>query len=177
MVGQGRSRDLSVDAQVKRGCRLILRKAFFLLILDLVVSLHTHTHIWRSPRWSWPRPLPCVFVRLPQKSWPLISQGFSEEAVVRDDSSRPCSAFHLSSASALSSLRHLLPDCTLLILLYSASLFLFGHPLYSSSILSLFILSSECCVWDDVCACVCLRERVGDPTMCVGRYCNELQSD
>lgn len=135
-----------------RRCLLILGKAFFLLILDLVVSLHTHTHthIWRSPRWSRPRPLPCVFVRLlvclPQKSWPLISQEFLEEAVVRDDSARPCSAFHLSSASVLSSLRHLLPYCILLILLYSASLFLSGHPLNRSSILSPFILSSECCV-------------------------------
>lgn len=164
MVGQGRSRDLSVDVQVKRGCLLILRKAFFLLILDLVVSLHSHTltHIWRSPRWSRPRPLPGALVRLlvclPQKSWPLISQEFLEEAVVRDDSARPCSAFHLSSASALSSLPHLLPYCILLILLYSASLFLSGHPLNRSSILSLFILSSERCVWDDLCVCVCLRE-------------------
>lgn len=120
------------------------------------------THIWRSPRWSRPRPLPGALVRLlvclPQKSWPLISQEFLEEAVVRDDSARPCSAFHLSSASALSSLPHLLPYCILLILLYSASLFLSGHPLNRSSILSLFILSSERCVWDDLCVCVCLRE-------------------
>lgn len=98
-----------------------------------------------SPRWGSPTPTRYADFCFcsPQKSWPLIRREFEAEVVITDDSARPCSSFHLSSASAFSSLRHRCFVCILFVL-YSASLFLWtSHRFFSFS-----CFENAVCVWE-----------------------------
>lgn len=140
-------RDLGGGVGVKRGCLVILGKAFisgfssgskcgFILTDVEVTALAT------------PTPTPsayfCVLpVCSPQKSWPLISREFLAEVVITDDSAQPSSSLHRFSVSAFSSLPHLFS-------FYS----FFTLPLH----FSLDSLSIAVPSFLLVCVCVCVRE-------------------